>query len=119
MRGDHDPGDGPLAEASAFAGARHVTAIGTDLPGKSELPPALLARANTICTDDHEQCLDHGDFGNAVRAGVVASDVDTAVGTVLRDGFAGPAGLTIADLTGVGATDAAVASAVRTGLDAG
>jgi ornithine cyclodeaminase len=110
------PATSPLADAPAFAGARHVTAVGTDLPGKSELPPALFARAGTICTDDHDQCLDHGDFGNAVRAGAVASDVDTAVGVVLRDGPPRAGGLSIADLTGVGATDAAVASAVLSGL---
>ena len=48
-----------------------------------------------------------------MRAGAVDANADTAVGAILRDGIEpNTAGLTIADLTGVGATDAAVAMAV-------
>jgi ornithine cyclodeaminase len=94
----------------AFRAAVHVTGIGTDMPGKGELPPKVFADA-FIATDDHAQCLHHGDFGNAVRAGVVEATADVAVGEVLRDGR--PAvRRSVADLTGVGATDAAVAGAV-------
>jgi ornithine cyclodeaminase/alanine dehydrogenase-like protein (mu-crystallin family) len=100
-----------LADASAFHSAVHVTAVGADMPGKNELPVALFGAAAVIATDDHVQCLDHGDFGNAVRAGATTADADTSVGAVLRDGV-GRSGLSIADLTGIGAADAAVASAV-------
>jgi ornithine cyclodeaminase/alanine dehydrogenase-like protein (mu-crystallin family) len=110
------PSRSPLAPAAAFAGALHVTGIGTDLPGKAELPPALFSRAGLVVTDDHAQCLDHGDFGNAVRAGTAGAEVDVPAGVVLRDGVERPAGLTIADLTGLGVADAAVASAVFTAL---
>ncbi|NEA33268.1 ornithine cyclodeaminase family protein [Streptomyces sp. SID13031] len=109
----------------AFRNALHVTGIGTDMPGKHELPVELFADA-LVVTDDHDQCLHHGDFGNAVRAGIIRPNADHAVGAVLRDGPAvlrdgrpargtrSPVRSTrsIADLTGVGATDAAVASAV-------
>ena len=97
--------------AEAFRNAIHVTGVGTDMPGKHELPDELFADA-LVATDDHGQCLDHGDFGNAVRAGVIAADVDVAVGAVLRDGRPEHSGRSIADLTGIGASDAAVASAV-------
>jgi ornithine cyclodeaminase/alanine dehydrogenase-like protein (mu-crystallin family) len=110
------PSTSPLAPAAAFAGASHVTGIGTDLPGKGELPPELFTGAALVVTDDHAQCLDHGDFGNAVRAGTTAPESDTAAGTILRDGAAGVRGRTIADLTGLGVADAAVASAVFTAL---
>ncbi|WP_078285629.1 ornithine cyclodeaminase family protein [Mycobacteroides chelonae] len=107
------PSTSPLAPRTAFAGVAHITGIGTDLPGKAELPPGLFAGATLIATDDHAQCLDHGDFGNAVRAGIVDADADIAVGRILRDGAPGDRqGLTIADLTGLGVADAAVASAV-------
>ncbi|MEI8406985.1 MULTISPECIES: ornithine cyclodeaminase family protein [unclassified Kribbella] len=96
--------------AEAFRSAVHITGIGTDMPGKGELPVEVFADA-VIATDDHEQCLDHGDFGNAVRAGVVAADVDRAVGAVLRDGV-DRVRRSVADLTGIGAADAAVAAAV-------
>jgi ornithine cyclodeaminase len=97
--------------AEAFQNAVHVTGVGTDMPGKHELPVELFADA-LVATDDHGQCLDHGDFGNAVRAGVVAADADLAVGAVLRSGRPAVGRLSIADLTGIGAADAAVASAV-------
>jgi ornithine cyclodeaminase/alanine dehydrogenase-like protein (mu-crystallin family) len=95
--------------AEAFRSAIHVTGVGTDMPGKGELPVEVFTGA-VIATDDHEQCLDHGDFGNAVRAGVVAGDVDLAVGAVLRDGV-DRVRRSVADLTGIGAADAAVAGA--------
>ena len=96
--------------AELFRSAIHVTGVGTDMPGKGELPVEVFAGA-LVATDDHAQCLDHGDFGNAVRAGVVADDVDLAVGAVLRDGV-DRTRRSVADLTGIGAADAAVAAAV-------
>lgn len=96
----------PLA---AFRDAVHVTGIGTDMPGKGELPPELFADA-LIVTDDHEQCLDHGDFGHAVRAGVVSAQADLAAGAVLDGSYRDRR--SVADLTGIGAADAAVAGAV-------
>jgi ornithine cyclodeaminase len=43
---------------------------------------------------------------------VIEADADHSVGVVLRDGFDSRGTRSIADLTGIGATDAAVASAV-------
>ena len=96
----------PLA---AFRDAVHVTGIGTDMPGKGELPPELFADA-LIVTDDHAQCLDHGDFGHAVRAGIVSPQADLPAGAVLAG--ADRSRRSVADLTGIGATDASVAGAV-------
>lgn len=93
----------------AFQTAEHITGIGTDMPGKGELPPELFADA-LIVTDDHDQCLDHGDFGHAVRAGFVSPQADRPVGSVLDGTHRGRR--SIADLTGIGATDASVAGAV-------
>jgi ornithine cyclodeaminase len=98
-----------------LSSAIHITGIGTDMPGKNELPPELFKAASIIATDDHDQCLDHGDFGNAVRSGHAGESADTPIGTILRDGMA-RTGLTIADLTGIGAADAALASAVLMAL---
>lgn len=111
------PATAPVLAAEDVRPGAHVTGIGTDMPHKNELPAALFARAEVIATDDHEQCLHHGDFGQAVRAGVVQSGADVAVGDVLRSGVRRSAGdITIADLTGVGAVDAAVASRVVAAL---
>jgi ornithine cyclodeaminase len=105
-----------LAAADVRAGS-HVTGIGTDMPHKQELPAELFARAALIATDDHAQCLDHGDFAHAVRAGLVAATDDVAVGRLLQSGARwGSGDITVADLTGVGALDAAVASRVTAAL---
>jgi ornithine cyclodeaminase/alanine dehydrogenase-like protein (mu-crystallin family) len=103
----------PVLTAADVRPGAHVTGLGTDMPHKNELPAELFARAELIATDDHDQCLDHGDFGRAVQAGCASADADTSIGVVLRDGVRrSEAGITIADLTGVGAVDAAVASRV-------
>jgi ornithine cyclodeaminase/alanine dehydrogenase-like protein (mu-crystallin family) len=102
----------PLGSTHDFATANHVTAVGADMPGKQELPVGLFAAAAVIATDDHAQSLSHGDFGHAARAGAVGHEADVPVGAILRDGRDDRSTLSIADLTGVGAVDAAVASAI-------
>ncbi|MFD5551474.1 ornithine cyclodeaminase family protein [Streptomyces goshikiensis] len=106
------PATSPVLDATHVREGAHVTGIGTDMPHKNELPPALFHRARLIATDDHTQCLDHGDFGHAVRAGATGQHSDTAAGDLLKAPVDRPeAAITIADLTGVGALDAALASA--------
>ncbi|MEV6400158.1 ornithine cyclodeaminase family protein [Streptomyces sp. NPDC051907] len=107
------PATAPVLDADQVREGAHVTGIGADMPHKNELPPALFGRAQLIATDDHAQCLDHGDFGHAVRAGAVAEGDDIAAGALLKSPVDRPDNaVTVADLTGVGALDAALASAV-------
>ncbi|MFF4427194.1 ornithine cyclodeaminase family protein [Streptomyces sp. NPDC001549] len=107
------PATSPVLNATHVREGAHVTGIGTDMPHKNELPPALFHRAQLIATDDHAQCLDHGDFAHAVRAGATAQDSDIAAGHLLKAPADRPeTAITVADLTGVGALDAALASAV-------
>ncbi|MFJ6900675.1 ornithine cyclodeaminase family protein [Streptomyces hokutonensis] len=107
------PATVPVLDAVHVREGAHVTGIGTDMPHKNELPPALFQRAQLIATDDHAQCLDHGDFGHAVRAGTAAEDDDIAAGLLLKAPIERQdKAITVADLTGVGALDAALASAV-------
>lgn len=107
------PATSPVLNAAHVREGAHVTGIGTDMPHKNELPPALFHRARLIATDDHTQCLDHGDFGHAVRAGATGQNSDVAAGELLKGPVDRPeAAITVADLTGVGALDAALASAV-------
>jgi ornithine cyclodeaminase/alanine dehydrogenase-like protein (mu-crystallin family) len=50
----------------------HILAMRSDSPGKVELEPVILNRANVILTDEHMQCLHHGELGHAVRAGLIS-----------------------------------------------
>jgi ornithine cyclodeaminase/alanine dehydrogenase-like protein (mu-crystallin family) len=98
-----------LFPASAATSGTHFTALGADMPGKQELPEALFVEA-CVVVDDLEQAIDHGDLAHALRAGTTHSDRVTLLGSLLRDGHhAPPNATTIADLTGVGAVDAALA----------
>ncbi len=92
----------------------HIVAMGADSPGKQELDPALFARAARIITDDHAQCIDHGDFAHAVSAGIVRADADTSLGQLLADPASlalQPGDISIVDLTGIPAQDVAMATA--------
>jgi ornithine cyclodeaminase len=107
------PATRPVLDAAHVREGAHVTGIGADMAHKNELPAALFGRACLIATDDHAQCLDHGDFGHAVRSGTTAADSDVPAGLLLKAPAARTDGaITVADLTGVGAIDAALASAV-------
>jgi ornithine cyclodeaminase len=107
------PAAAPILDARHVRPGAHVTGIGTDMPHKNELPPALFGRAALIATDDHDQCLHHGDFGHAVRAGTTAATADIPVGVLLERPAERPDdAITVADLTGVGALDAALGSVV-------
>ncbi|MFD9737729.1 ornithine cyclodeaminase family protein [Umezawaea sp. NPDC059074] len=107
------PSTTPVLDATLIRPGTHVTGIGADMPHKNELPAVLFARAETIATDDHAQCLHHGDFGHAVRAGTVPDHADTPIGLLLDGTLTrSESAITVADLTGVGALDAALASAV-------
>ncbi|MGW3009246.1 ornithine cyclodeaminase family protein [Streptomyces sp. NPDC001219] len=107
------PASAPVLDAAHVRDGAHITGIGTDMPHKNELPPELFSRAALIATDDHEQCLQHGDFGHAVRAGTVTATADTPLGLLIEKPSERPdEAVTLADLTGVGALDAALAAAV-------
>ncbi|MEN7341641.1 MAG: ornithine cyclodeaminase family protein [Pseudomonadota bacterium] len=102
----------PLLMVEHIQAHHHIVAVGADSPGKQELDSKVLAIADRIVTDDHSQCLAHGEFGAAVRAGVVENDVDVSLGSVLAGEVLtnrtnGP---TVVDLTGLGVQDLAVAS---------
>jgi ornithine cyclodeaminase len=93
----------------------HIVAMGTDNPGKQELDAALFPRATVIMVDDHDQCVQHGDLGHAVRGGLVPEDADIALGSVLageKPGRKSDGDVTIVDLTGIAPEDIAVAGLV-------
>jgi ornithine cyclodeaminase len=108
----HTPSRAALFAAEKVRNGTHIVAIGADTPGKQELPEALFKRVSHIVTDDITQAVDHGDFGCAVRAGVIADDRAVMLGDVLsgkRKLVRAEADITVADLTGIAAEDIAIA----------
>lgn len=93
----------------------HITAVGADFPGKFELSPALLGRSKVVA-DRLAQCQTQGEIANAASTEEFSiDDVHAELGEIVigeRPGRTDESEITIADLTGVGALDAAVANLV-------
>ncbi len=109
------PARQPLVRADWLRPGLHVTALGADTPGKQELDAACLARADLVVVDRLAQCAAFGELHGALEAGLLATgDVHAELGAVVagrRPGRAADDQITIADLTGVGFQDTAIASA--------
>lgn len=92
----------------------HVTAIGADMAGKRELAPSVLEAASLVAADDVAQCRRVGElqYAPAATATVELGDVlaDRAQGRTADDQ------ITVADLTGLGAEDAAVGTYIAHAL---
>jgi ectoine utilization protein EutC len=93
----------------------HVTALGSDSPGKQELSPDCLDRADVLVVDRFAQCAAFGELKHALDAGLLTRhDVHAELGEVAagrKPGRTNEREITIADLTGVGFQDTAIASA--------
>ena len=109
------PARTPLVRAEWLRAGQHVTALGSDSPGKQELDPACLDRADLVVVDRFAQCSAFGELRHAIAAGLLTRhDVHAELGQIVagvKPGRTDDSQLTIADLTGVGFQDTAIASA--------
>ena len=109
------PARAPLVRAEWLRGGQHVTALGADSPGKQELDAGCLAAADRVVVDRLTQCAAFGELRHALDAGILRPDrVHAELGEIvagLKPGRTNARQLTIADLTGVGFQDTAIASA--------
>ena len=100
----------------------HVTAVGSDTPGKAELAPDLLALADRVVVDSRSQSLLRGEAHHAIATGHLLADRLVELGEVIADPVRGRSDddqISIADLTGVAAQDIALAKAVCAELAGG
>lgn len=100
------------ADLPAGAPDIHFVAVGADTYGKQELDSAIVANATTLVVDDKAQCVDHGEVAMPVADGRVDQDRLRSLGSVLGDNGRLSGGITVVDLTGLGAQDLAIASLV-------
>jgi ornithine cyclodeaminase len=109
------PARDPLIRAAWLRAGMHVTALGSDSPGKQELDPECFARADLIVADRLAQCSAFGELRHALERGLLTpSDVHGELGAIVAGHKAGRTSdtqITIADLTGAGFQDTAIASA--------
>lgn len=108
------PSRHPLVRAEWLRPGHHITALGADAPGKQELEAGCLARADLIVVDRFTQCAAFGELRHALDDGSLQpTRVHAELGEIVagvKPGRTSDAQITIADLTGVGFQDTAIAS---------
>mgnify|MGYP001157799941 FL=1 len=106
----------PLVRAEWVLPGTHITSAGTGSPEKMELEPALLLKADKLFADRGVQTEQYGNLHHAIAAGVMTRrGVTGELGDLATGRLPGrerPDEITVADLTGVGVQDAAIAEAV-------
>jgi ornithine cyclodeaminase/alanine dehydrogenase-like protein (mu-crystallin family) len=107
------PGHELLIDEGTLRDGQHVSLMGADGPGKSEIAPREVARAHVFC-DDWEQASHGGELAHAVGAGLLGEEDVTRLGAVLAGDAAGRRGdaeITVFDSTGLAIQDLAIALA--------
>jgi ornithine cyclodeaminase len=106
------PSTVPLIDDAWVRPGTRIVAVGADGGGKRELDPTILHRA-TVVVDSVEQSLASGETGWAVNAGFLSPAALIELGALLAAPRAfDEEEVVVADLTGLGVQDAAIAGAV-------
>ena len=116
------PSDRPLVMGDWLQPGQHITAMGSDQEHKVELDPTCLAKATRYVPDSQAQCAIKGELRSALAVRVfgparVFSDLGDIVSGIAQ-GRASEIDITIADLTGTGVQDTAIATLARQRADA-
>lgn len=112
------PSENPILFLKWLEPGQHVTAVGSDADYKNELDPAIVAVAQPYVPDRLSQCVRLGELRAAQLARAVGEDqVFPELGQVLLNGSLGrnrDDSITVADLTGTGIQDTAIAAVALT-----
>ena len=103
----------PLLSAADIRPGTHVSAVGSDTPGKQELDPEILRRASLLLVDSLAQCAKLGELQHALSEKARAVEIGAFCAS--PSDF-DRAGVTVADFTGLGAEDLFIAEACARGL---
>ena len=94
----------------------HINAIGADGPGKQELDPFIVKRADKIVVDSLSQCRIIGEIQHALADGlIIEDDIYAEIGQILigeKKGRETNEEITLFDATGLAAQDIAAANIV-------
>jgi len=117
------PARSPILKADWLHPGLHITAMGSDQAGKTEIEPAALARADGYYCDRVAQAARLGELRAAREAGLLTDRDPPELGAVIAGMVRGrrtERDMTICDLTGTGAQDTAIAThALRAARAAG
>ena len=116
------PSATPLVQARWLQPGQLVIAMGSDQEHKAELAPDCLSKATLYVPDSQAQCALKGELRNAIEAGVISKDQKfTELGDITANKTVGRksgSDLIIADLTGTGVQDTAIATLAGARADA-
>ncbi|MBX5010163.1 ectoine utilization protein EutC [Rhizobium lentis] len=108
------PAKTPILEAGWLEPGQHLTAMGSDAEHKNEIDPAAIAHASLYVADSLKQTRRLGELHHAIDASLVSADADFAeLGRIVARQIPGRTSndqITIADLTGTGIQDTAIAT---------
>jgi ectoine utilization protein EutC len=110
------PARAPVISAEWLHPGLHITAMGSDQPGKTEIDPAAIAAADLYVCDRASQAETSGELEAALAAGLWTGGRPVELGEVVAGtarGRPSPEAVTICDLTGTGVQDTAIATHVR------
>ncbi|MCG8274609.1 ectoine utilization protein EutC [Aquamicrobium sp. NLF2-7] len=111
------PATEPLIHAGFVSAGQHITAMGSDAEHKNEIGPAIIRMADLYVADSAAQTRRLGELHHAIDAGLVAADAEVAeLGQIIagaRPGRRAASDITLADLTGTGVQDTAIATLAR------
>lgn len=110
----------PLIKPEWVRAGQHITAMGSDLPGKQELDAVVLANADLVVCDSIDQCLVGGELQHVAAADLRSPAV--ALGSVITGQAQGrqrQSDITLCDMTGLGVLDTAIAVAAFARVTAG
>jgi len=106
----------PLLKRSWLSPGVHITAVGSDGPEKCELDPEILSGADLLYCDSIGQCSLLGETHHALEKKAIRSEkISGELGEIIlgaKPGRFHDGQITVADLTGLGAEDAAAAAVV-------
>ena len=108
------PSETPVLRAEWLQPGQHVTAMGSDAEHKNEIEPAIVTGAGLYVADSLRQTRRLGELHHAIEAGLVTEGaLFTELGEIIagrKPGRSGPEQITVADLTGTGIQDTAIAT---------
>lgn len=94
----------------------HINSIGADAPGKQELDPRIIKKADKVVVDSLDQCRIIGEIQHALRLGLInEKDIYAEIGQILigeKKGRESREEITLFDSTGLSAQDIAAANIV-------
>ncbi|HEV7249696.1 MAG TPA: ectoine utilization protein EutC [Shinella sp.] len=108
------PSETPILKAEWLRPGQHITAMGSDAEHKNEMEPSVITGAGLYVADSLKQTRRLGELHHAIEAGLVTEGTTfPELGEIIagrKPGRTGPEQITVADLTGTGIQDTAIAT---------